>query len=66
MSRKPLSLRSTVVLTLASALGVAAGDLAVTVTTGLGHPAGGAGRLAGALVALWAAGKLESLIEDRE
>lgn len=66
MSRKPLSLRFTVVLTLASALGVVAGDFAVTVMTSLGHPAGGSIRLAGVLVALWAAGKLDTLVGDRE
>jgi len=63
MSRKPLSLRSTVVLAVASALGALAGDLSQTVLTELGHPADGAGHLTSILVGIWVAGKLHALRE---
>ena len=66
MSTKPLSLRSTVVLTIAAGLGALAGEVTQTVRTQLDRPGAGAGRLAGIIVALWAAGKLHALIGDPE
>jgi len=66
MSRKPLSLRSTVVLALASAIGATAGDLSQTVLAELGHPAASGGHLTSIIVGVWAAGKLHCLIEDAE
>jgi hypothetical protein len=62
MARKPLTLRTAVITTAATAVGSTAGTLAEATTAHLGYHQAGVGQLATAVTALWVLEKLHSLI----
>jgi hypothetical protein len=64
MARKPLTLRTAVIATAATAAGSTAGTLAEATTTHLGNHQPGIGQLATAVTALWVLEKLHTLIDS--
>ena len=63
MARKPLTLRTAVITTAATAAGYAAGTFAEAAAAHLGNSQPGIGQLATAVTALWVLEKLHTLID---
>jgi hypothetical protein len=63
MARKPLTLRTAVITTAATAAGSTAGALAEAVTVHVGYHQPGVGQLMTAVTALWVLEKLHTLID---
>lgn len=63
MARKPLTLRTAVIATAATAAGSTAGTLAEAAAVHLGYHQPGVGQLATAVTALWVLEKLHTLID---
>jgi hypothetical protein len=60
MARKPLTVRSAFISTMALTAGSSAGSVVAT----LGHPVDDAGQLVAAIVALWVMAKLDALVGE--
>jgi len=64
MTRKPITLRTAVIVAAALGGGSTAGAIAEQLATGLGYHHPGPGQLATAVVTLWIIEKLHRLIDD--